>query len=180
MVKLAESEDCRGNTRLCRWLVLTCSAAVISANMAPLVSLISPTGTWPMTWRRTTRPLNKTFSTSSMGRATPSAPCSTNCASSSFGPWAGGSGCPGRSVKRCVGLGGAWGAEGQAGQTERGMGLNVGGGIRGIENLEAEQGGNRESLGWGQGLLRELLLSLQIQAYNPDLWVWARDRTNLT
>lgn len=74
--------------------------------------------------------------------------------------------------------------EGQAGQTERGMGLKVKSGIREMENLEAEQRESRVSLEWGKALgkalLRELFLPLQIQAYNPDLWVWARDRTKLT
>jgi hypothetical protein len=43
--------------------------------------------------------------------------------------------------------GGVWGAEGQAGQTERGMGLKVGGRIWGMEKREAEQGEHRVSLG---------------------------------
>lgn len=58
-----------------------------------------------------------------------------------------------------MGAEGAWGAEGQAELTERGMGLNVGGGICGIEHLEAEQGEYRESLGWGWASLMELFLS---------------------
>lgn len=81
-----------------------------------------------------------------------------------------------------VGVGSTWDTEGQAGQTDRGVGLTVGGGIEEREDLRLD----RERAGWPPGLRPRVghcsanRFTLQIQAYNPDLWVWSRDRTKLT
>ncbi|XP_017704697.1 PREDICTED: speedy protein E4 isoform X2 [Rhinopithecus bieti] len=56
--------------------------------------------TWPVTWRRTTRPPNKTSSPSSMARTTPSDPCSISFDTSSSAPCVGGRGFPQRRWRR--------------------------------------------------------------------------------
>lgn len=126
---------------------------------------------WPATWKRTTRPPSRPSFRSSTERTAPSMPCSTNCVPSSSVPWAGRHGSLGKSASRWVGCGGLGEGEGQRGGGDHG-GLGLGLGAR----RERTGGG---ATGGSGILIARGCLSFQIQAFDPELWVWGRDRALL-
>lgn len=126
---------------------------------------------WPATWKRTTRPPNKPSFRSSTERTAPSVPCSTNCVPSSPVPWAGRRGSLGKSASRWVGCGGLGEREGRREWGDHGeLGLGLG------DGRERTRG---RATGGSGILIARGCFSFQIQAFDPELWVWGRDRTLL-
>lgn len=77
--------------------------------------------------------------------------------------------------EECEEVGGLWGfGWGVSHGREWGSGRNMGFGMRKNESLDGEREGDLP----GGCLLRRLSV-FQIQTFDPELWVWGRDRTLL-